>query len=270
MEREQYAAVVLFEHRFWLQVLGDHARFIHHSLSPDEQLEISRAKCFMQNFDQLLEMSRQNISFPEIDKLNAMAYRKMQELRAFKLHLLKRHLTEKIGLLLPPTFINHMVNEVEDAIRVTSHLLRGELPPKPSPIELHLLWLQDAIGHAGAIHDNLDPTESKLREKGHAFTHQFKDYYLKSVEFAGYLRTNLDQFPALSRLNKEVELEMHLFLEFLRELEEMRMTNVALGVLTPLMADHMAREELYYLMKLSQVSEVCGAPGDPTKPRTEV
>jgi hypothetical protein len=79
----------------------------------------------------------------------------------------------------------------------------------------------------------------------------------------------LHQFPALSRLNKEVELEMSLFLEFLRELEEMRLTKEALGALSPLMADHMAREELYYLLKLSQVSEVKPPSGDPSKPRKE-
>jgi hypothetical protein len=134
---------------------------------------------------------------------------------------------------------------------------------------LHLLWLLDAAGHAGGIENNLDLAEKKLKEISKTFMNQFQDYYLKAVEFAGYIRTNLHQFPALIRLNKEVELEMSLFLEFLRELEEMRLTKEALGALSPLMADHMAREELYYLLKLSQVSEVKPPSGDPSKPRKE-
>jgi hypothetical protein len=36
------------------------------------------------------------------------------------------------------------------------------------------------------------------------------------------------------------------------------------------MADHMAREECYYLMKLAESTEVVKAPYcDPTKPRTK-
>lgn len=34
--------VALFEHRFWLQVLGDHARFIFDTLSPQETEEIRK------------------------------------------------------------------------------------------------------------------------------------------------------------------------------------------------------------------------------------
>ena len=30
----------LFEHRFWLQIMGDHARFIFYSLAPSETKQI--------------------------------------------------------------------------------------------------------------------------------------------------------------------------------------------------------------------------------------
>jgi hypothetical protein len=165
--------------------------------------------------------------------------------------------------------MNHMVNEVAEALFVFNHLLRKEVPPLENPMHLHLLWLQDAIGHAGAIKDNLDLTEMKLKMRSQHFTTHFQDYYIKAVEFAGYLRTNLHRFPALSRFNKEVELEMLLFVEFLRELEELKLSHEVLGILAPLMADHMAREELYYLTKLSLVTEVNKPSGDPTAPRIE-
>lgn len=64
-------------------------------------------------------------------------------------------------------------------------------------------------------------------------------------------------------------MEMKLFQIFLHELEEMRMNNELLGVLTPLMADHMSREECYYLMKLSEVSDVKTPDCYPTRPRNE-
>ena len=41
-----------------------------------------------------------------------------EEIRMFKLSLIKEHLVGKIKISLSPTFINHMVNEVEEAIRL--------------------------------------------------------------------------------------------------------------------------------------------------------
>lgn len=33
---------IMFEHRFWLQILGDHARFIHQSLAPKRPVRLSK------------------------------------------------------------------------------------------------------------------------------------------------------------------------------------------------------------------------------------
>ena len=43
-----------------------------------------------------------------------------------------------------------------------------------------------------------------------------------------------------------------------------------LGTLSPLMADHMFREECYYLTKLAMVAGTKNPTCDPTKLRTEV
>nr|WP_318153098.1 DUF2935 domain-containing protein [Metabacillus arenae] len=80
----------------------------------------------------------------------------------------------------------------------------------------------------------------------------------------------MEIFPALSRFHNHVELEMTVFKAFLRELEEMGLTKEILGVLTPLMADHMAREECYYLTKLAETTAEVKMPDcDPAKPRTQ-
>jgi hypothetical protein len=60
-----------------------------------------------------------------------------------------------------------------------------------------------------------------------------------------------------------------MFQAFLCELEELRLTDELLGTLSPLMADHMSREECYYLMKLSEVTDVKDPNCYPTKPRVE-
>lgn len=63
----------------------------------------------------------------------------------------------------------------------------------------------------------------------------------------------MEKFPALDKFHDDVELEMTIFKEFLRELEEMKLKKEALGTFTPHMTDHMAREETYYLRKIELV-----------------
>ncbi|HZG60353.1 MAG TPA: DUF2935 domain-containing protein [Anoxybacillus sp.] len=260
----------LFELRFWMQILGDHARFIRDSLSVQETVEIEKTKNFILLFDELLQKARLSLSKNDLLLLLRRAKEAGEQLRTFKLHLLKRHLTAKISLSLPPTFINHMVNELDEWLRIASYLVEGKNAPAVHPLHHDLLWLLDAAGHAGAINDDLDSTETKLKEKSYTFVKDWEAFYLKAVEMAGYLRTNLHSFPALSRFHKEIELEMLLFKKFLKELEELRLTKEVLGTFTPLMADHMSREECYYLQKLAGSTQQVSRPScDPTKPRTE-
>ncbi|HEY0826747.1 MAG TPA: DUF2935 domain-containing protein [Bacilli bacterium] len=268
---EAYFKDALFEHQFWLQIIGDHARFIFDSLSPSEVEEVQKAHYFINTFDQLLEASRgvAGAAGVELGSLNQRAMQHSQEIRNFKLHLIARHLTGQIKISLAPTFLNHMVNEAEEYLRILCSLVAGNMPPPFNPIHYHLIWLVDAAGHAGAINDRLDAVEKRLKGKSADYAVHFEQFYIKAVELAGYMRTNLNEFPALSRFNKEVEVTMAMFTEFLCELEEMEIDAEVLGALAPLLLDHMAREECYYLTKLSEVSNVARPGCDPTKPRVE-
>ncbi|MCZ8512033.1 DUF2935 domain-containing protein [Paenibacillus filicis] len=264
-----FSASATFEHTFWLQVLGDHARFIRDALHVQEREETARAMGFVERMDSLLGRARTSMSDPELIRLSQEAYERTLELRSFKLHLLRRHLTEGVGLRLPPSFLSHMVNELEEYLRVLGSLRTGQPAPAYDAVHHHVVWLQDAYGHASSIIAELDMSEKRLMELGQTFDLHFRDFFVKAVELAGYLRTHLKDFSALERFNKEVELEMVLFQQFLRELGEHRMTKETLGTLSPLMADHMAREECYYLTKLSHVSKLAAPSCDPARERKE-
>lgn len=244
----------LFEHRFWLEILGDHAKFIRDSLAPVEEDEVNKATLFSQVFDQLLQVAREPLTKAGIFDLQNIAWRHTLELRHFKLHLLRRQLSGEIKLHLTPTFINHMVNELDEYLRVMSYLAAEKVPVFDA-IHHHLLWLPDASGHAAAIGANLDKVEMILRKRSEHFESTFDHFYLKAIEIAGFLRTQLVDFPAMRHFNEQVEIELGLFMKFINELENMKLTNVLLATLMPLMADHMAREERYYLMKLSQTGQ---------------
>ncbi|WP_100329974.1 DUF2935 domain-containing protein [Bacillus xiapuensis] len=252
-----------FEHCFWLQILGDHSRFIYEALAPVQKEEIEKASMFIRIFDTLLDHAKSNDPMP----LTAKAEVEVIKLREFKLELLRKHLIGKIKIHLPPTFINHMVNELEEYLRILKHVKAGQTPPVLHELHHHLVWLLDAAGHADAISSNLDNVERRLREKSDSFTKHFEEFYLKAVEMAGYLRTNLTAFPALIKFNSDTQLEIKLFQNFLHELEELELSNQALGTFAPLMADHMLREECYYLMKLSEAANLDPPNCNPAKPR---
>lgn len=246
-----YLQHAVFEHRFWLRILKDHSQFIHDSLYPSETEDIKRASAFILKFSQLLAYVN------SLDANNAVSFsltvdEAVEQLKKFKFYLLRKQLTGNINIHLPPTFINHMVNELEEYQNVLSYLKKGEVPPIFHELHHHLLWLLDASGHAGIIHDDLDGVEKRLRQKSTTFAQHFEQFYLKAVELTGYLRSNIDSFPALTRFNHDVDIEMGLFKTFLRELEEMELSAEVLGTFTALMADHMLREEQYYLSKLAQ------------------
>lgn len=265
-----YEQAALFEHRFWLQILGDHSRFILNALAPKEAQAIQMANTFVQTFDQLLATAQQPLTRSQIVALTQEAATHAQRLREFKLTLLTQQLAAKITINLTPTFINHMVNELEEYLRVLTYLLSQTIPPVFHPVHHHLLWLLDGYGHATAIGSSLDAVEKRLIDQAHTFSVHFEDYYRKAVEMVGYMRTSLTDFPALRRFNREAEAEMLFFMDFLTELEQLVLTNQALSEIAPLMPDHMLREECYYLTKLARSASNVASPNcDPTRPRVE-
>ncbi|HWO75675.1 MAG TPA: DUF2935 domain-containing protein [Bacillus sp. (in: firmicutes)] len=257
----------IFEHLFWLQVLGDHARFILDSLPAKQQEDIDVATHFKNEYDRLLTMV-QHEAYPSLEALTEEAENLTLEFRDYKLSIIRRHVTGKIRIHLTPTFINHMVNELEEYLLIISYLKKGEAPPIFHELHHHLLWLLDAAGHAGAISDSLDAVEKRLKEKSDQYTKHFEQFYLKAVELTGYLRANIESFPALERMNQDVRLEIELFKLFLHEIEELELTERMLGTFAGLMADHMAREECYYLMKLAESAGDEKPDCDPTAPRS--
>ncbi|PID21812.1 hypothetical protein CSV61_08690 [Sporosarcina sp. P3] len=259
-----------FELRFWSRILGDHARFIHDSLAPDEVENIKTASYHIQLFDGLLAKAKGGRDTQSLQAVAQEALQACEETRQFKLLLIEQHLVGNIKISLPPSFINHMVNEVEEAIRLLTCFAKGEKPPTVHPLHHDLLWLLDAAGHAGALDANLDRVEKKLKKKSEKFTKEWEAFYLKAIEMAGFLRTNILKFPALTKFHQDINLEMTIFTAFLKELEEMGLKKETLGTLTPLMADHMAREETYYLMKLAESTDIPPPKGDPVKPRGEL
>ncbi|MCO5388278.1 DUF2935 domain-containing protein [Desulfosporosinus sp.] len=77
----------------------------------------------------------------------------------------------------------------------------------------------------------------------------------------------VQHFPELAQFNHQASGLILQFNQFLMQLQEMLLNRTALGIIDPLIHDHMLREECYYLTKLSSVSDVQSPSCDPGKPR---
>jgi hypothetical protein len=260
----------IFEHQFWLQIMGDHSRFILHALSPKEMKDIETAEQFIRVFDQLLEQSRRIADDSQLAELNRVAQQWTMSLRAFKLSLLERLLLVRLEIGLTPSFLNHMVNELEEYVRILGELVQGRPVPQFQPLHHDLLWLPDAAFHATAISKDLDGVEKRLIKKSEAFEQHFNEFYLKAIELTGYLRTVNTHYPVIGRFHKDVNVEMVIFMAFLTEIEELELNEELLSRLYPLVPDHMFREECYYLMKLAGSGEIAPPNCNPAKPRVEI
>lgn len=266
----QFNELALMEQQFWLQIMGDHARFIFYSLAPTESNFIQKAQNFIIIYDQLLEHTKLKLNSNDFNDLNQKAYEITYQFREFKLELLALSLETNLKVHLPPTFFNDMVNELEEYLTVLNMLIHGE-EPIFHPLHYHLLWILDAIGHAASVAAELDPIEKDIIDKSRSFEMIFSDYHMKAIMMNGYLRTNISSFPSLLRFNEQVGTSIMHFMEFLDTLRDQRSDGKVLGTLMPLMADHMSREECYYLTKLALSSENTRKPScDPARPRFEL
>lgn len=269
MEYNNIKYMTTFENQFWLQVLGDHSRFILNGLSPKEGDRIKQAEMFINLFDNLLRKSTQNLSDEDIKILNNDIYMAVMKLRAFKLDIISNQINGNISICLPCYLINHMVNELDEYLLILNALSKQNFS-NARPIYLHLLWLPNASQHANFIGSNVDMTEEQLIEEMRKYSKTFNKLSSKAMNYKGYMRTGIDDFSAFQKFNLDVNEVMKNFKDMLNELTEYVAQKKVISTLPPLAYNHMFREECYYLLKLSLVSNIEKPNCDPTKSLVEV
>lgn len=240
-----------FELVFWLQIMGDHARFIKASLIPGDNNLVMITSNFMQLFDKLLDKARQASQLEHGGELVGEITAGVISFREFKRELLSERLRNLSVTSLTPTFYNHMLNELEQFLAVLS--MGTPEGAKGNILGEHLLWSLDAAGHAAALASALDKVEYRLRAEAELFLIRFDELYLKVVELTGYYRSNPPAVqPVLEAFNLEMVKVMQDFMGYLEELKEKILKNQVLSSLSPLIPDHMYREECYYLHKIAR------------------
>jgi hypothetical protein len=265
---------------FWAAVCRDHATFIHDRLAPDAGEAIRWARAFRERFahrtDEAAWLAEQAGipgpagSFAQSDtplarfrghelahhagaaeRLVAPLVNEMAEFMEFKRCLIDQKLDCALKLGLGPSLLQHMVNEADEAILVLNGV-RDErfADPAQRALHSHLLWLPDAAGHAAALDSDMDAVEKRLKGRAREFQAVFEGMAMKAQELQTMLAVRPRLVGALRRLNVDALTQIGLFRSFLAELREHTEGCEVMGSLVPLFADHMLREELYYMEQL--------------------
>lgn len=257
-----------FDLIFWLQIMGDHARFIKDSLMPGDNNLVMITVNFMQLFDKMLDKVRQGSELEPGGDLVDEITSQVISFREFKRELLSGRLRNLPVISLTPTFLNHMLNEVEQFLAVLS-IGPSKGAPKENIMGEHLLWSLDASGHAAALAGDLDKVEYRLREEARLFITRFDELYIKAVELTGYYRSKPSAVQGvLEAYNIEIVKLIQDFMGYLEELKEKILKDRVVSRLSPLVPDHMYREECYYLHKVARSQVGLSKPEcDPGRPR---
>lgn len=237
----------IYDHyRFWLRVLQDHMIFI---IKRSKQYE-QQARDFLNGLTELKQILMSEVP-SDFSQFNEQVREIVEGIRDFKRSILSDLVNQpQPHITLPPTFISHMLNEL-DKFRFIIHYVKanGEFPPANNLNE-HTLWLLDIIGHLDGIKDNLDPVEKLLRKRLHEQKKIFKGLHHKALEFIGYFLNGVKSTRNVERLDVPSMEATILYLNLVKEILLLRSHNVALGVVDRHMLLHMIFEEIYYLKSL--------------------
>jgi hypothetical protein len=237
---------------FWIRVMSDHARFIKDSLHPEQPNQLLITVNLITVWERLGQKVKgfHKIEATMVDEILGAVL----SFREYQRELLGATLRHDSVTALSPTFYNHMLNELEEFLKVLSENQTGKVVNSGS-LGNHLVWILDAAGHAAIIGSNLDKVESLYREEAKAFESAFDKMYLKTVELAGYYRSDSETVkPVLYFFNRQICELMKDFIGFLTELKEGLAQHQILGNLNSLIPDHMVREENYYLQKVEEAN----------------
>ncbi len=234
--------------------MSDHAKFQYLSLSPNESEEIHMSSYFQNLFKELNDMVMNKEAFvPQLISKNKDA---VNHFIQFKIILLKKLMKCEIELGMAPTFINHMINEAMEYYRVLC--IADDTIAYNSVLEnirLHKVWLPDASGHANFIASHLDAVERPYINKALEFEKRFDHLFKKAFEmYKLFERTGLKD-KRLNYFNQEVEETLEQFILFLENLQKLRKDCkiYATGLISPLVPNHMMREEKYYIYRVKSL-----------------
>ncbi|WP_373231177.1 DUF2935 domain-containing protein [Cohnella sp.] len=196
------------EHRFWVEILQDHAYFVRDHLAAPETSAIQIAQFHINAFQMLLDHLNEveqtaNHSSQQIIAFSRMVLPVAEGYYQFEGNLQRLRIANKINLNLSPTYLNGTLNENQEYLRILAFTVEGR-PPEPLPlVDLMDLWLEDQLGHAILLVNVLDPAEFGARERSERHAQVFRALFTQNEIVRGYLRFTSPNFPVHIKLARD-------------------------------------------------------------------
>lgn len=233
--------------------MRDHAIFQNTALAPKEVPFIQKSMMFRNFFQTMMDKIKceEDLNEHMQSLLNGL-----NDFINFKRSIIKGLLTCKLEISLPPSFINHQINEaMEFRLLLTSPEKYMECIESPVCFaDLLKKWIADASGHAATYASFLDPTESMQREEALQFKMKFDMLSVKASELHMMMMRTGAGIGALMLLIEEFTELLKMFIAYLKKMQKLRANCMvmAVGTLSPLLPDHMIREHEYVLSKIEE------------------
>jgi len=222
------------EHRFWSEILRDHADFFM-MLMPGDPLRERReeARVFRQAFDSHLRRAGE-MSKEDLPRANRETLDDVKRFIEWKMNMRTLQASGRIRSLVWPSFFQAAANEADHWRKRLERLSKGE--PSLVRQETLDLWLADGAEHLSMIAHLLDPGETRL-------VHEAME---ASKKFA-----RLKATPELSPAQAEQAAQERHLLE--ARTRKAVVDARAHSIIHPLMADHMVREGLRFIEELKKL-----------------
>ena len=234
--------------------MKDHSEFLTNSLAPTETEVIRQLKHFKDVFEKIHLQSLKQENINQIDLVNNSRIALVEFIK-FKKDILKKLLECSIIINVPPTFINHMINEAIEFYRLLAKEERTTLNNVLEQLRLHKIFLVDSSGHAKFIASSLDGIESNLEKNCFYYMDRFDSLFKKSYELSiMYDRTKPKPNIVNELSNEAIQLTKEFvgFLDLIKKLKSECKINTTGGLL-PLVFEHMINEASYYIYQIEQL-----------------
>lgn len=244
------------EHRFWVEILLDHAIFVDEALAPEEAKWISMARTYIQSFTGLLlRIDRTDMSLPNESATMMQLSKDIQPLAygyfQFEGQLQHSRLQNKVVISLTPVYFNGTLLEVEEYLRILRYFVTGSSYEELPLVLLIDMWLEDQLGHAMLLRNHLDPAEIELSRRTDQFTQQFQGHIVQNNSMYGYLRFTNPGFPVQQKFARQVAETVIAFYSFVQMVIEQFEHAELLSRLTHRFLKHHLPETCYFLKKLA-------------------
>lgn len=234
---------------FWTGIMRDHAMFQVNTLAPKEAYYIQNSMCYMNFFQQMLNRLD---SGEEIEAIYPLLLNGLTRFIEYKKMLLNGLLVCQLQMGLPPSLINHQINEAMEFMALLSMPVQSKIDTPLELVYMLKIWLADSVGHAAGLAAFLDPTEALIIDETVKFKESFNKLLTKASELEMMLSKTHLKDGALEYLAEETVNWMEMFICFLEKVKKLRMSCKVLGVgiLSPLIPDHFIREHKYFINKI--------------------